>query len=227
MRAFLILAVLGRAWAALAYSNLQDSFHNEFRLQMLHSRQPAERKVVPPFFHSALGGAGPPPITDSGNPGRPYEVNGSTFVSRRLFLSARPGPTSPGAAATADNRPVAQPMFIDAAQRVCDNQHNTCAELANKHGASFSVSQCDQQSSESSPACHSLGFPTDRPEADAPRPFSAPGECKAAAAAASNTAFSVVPESSTPATPATTTSTNSAQPVLVSSNAQYDFYCDL
>ncbi|KAK2075180.1 hypothetical protein P8C59_009327 [Phyllachora maydis] len=170
MRAFLILAVLGRAWAALAYSNLQDSFHNEFRLQMLHSRQPAERKVVPPFFHSALGGAGPPPITDSGNPGRPYEVNGSTF-----------------------------PMFIDAAQRVCDNQHNTCAELANKHGASFSVSQCDQQSS----------------------------ECKAAAAAASNTAFSVVPESSTPATPATTTSTNSAQPVLVSSNAQYDFYCDL
>jgi len=67
-------------------------------------------------FTGALGGAVASPITDSGNPARPFEVQGDTF-----------------------------PDFASASTRSCDNQHNICADLANNGTGSFTVSQCSDQ----------------------------------------------------------------------------------
>lgn len=38
--------------------------------------------------------------------------------------------------------------FKTAANRACDNQHNSCAEMANNKTGKFSVGECDKQSSE-------------------------------------------------------------------------------
>lgn len=50
-----------------------------------------------------------------------------------------------------DNVLRCQTDFKTAANRACDNQHNSCADLANSKKGQFSVGQCDQQSSECSP----------------------------------------------------------------------------
>ncbi|KAJ9155263.1 hypothetical protein NKR23_g1742 [Pleurostoma richardsiae] len=98
-------------------------------------------------FTGALGGATAPAITKSDDSDRPFEVDGDTFTD-----------------------------FATAANRACDNQHNTCAELSNNKTADFPVSDCDQQSD----------------------------ECKSAATSATATAFTS----------------------LVSSNADFDFFCE-
>lgn len=69
-------------------------------------------------FTQALGGAVAPPITDSGNAQRPFEVGGDTFTD-----------------------------FQSAATRSCNNQHNSCADVANSQGSSagFKVGDCDTQ----------------------------------------------------------------------------------
>ncbi|CAO2658807.1 Nn.00g065300.m01.CDS01 [Neocucurbitaria sp. VM-36] len=56
-------------------------------------------------FDSALGGTKASPITNSGNPQRPFAVDGDTFDS-----------------------------FQSAAQRSCDNQFQGCSNAANKNG---------------------------------------------------------------------------------------------
>jgi len=67
-------------------------------------------------FTQALGGAVAPPITDSGQAARPFEVSGSTF-----------------------------PDFPSAGTRSCNNQHNSCADIANNKTAAITVGQCDTQ----------------------------------------------------------------------------------
>jgi len=68
-------------------------------------------------FTQALGGAVAPPITDSGDSSRPFEVYGDTFTD-----------------------------FPSAASRSCSDQHNSCANLANENkSAGFTVGQCDTQ----------------------------------------------------------------------------------
>ncbi|KAI1427314.1 hypothetical protein F5Y12DRAFT_792623 [Xylaria sp. FL1777] len=72
------------------------------------------------IFTEALGGAKAPPITRSDDPQHPYEINGETVSD-----------------------------FNTAIDKTCDFQKNDCGELAN--GAlkgQFSVSDCDDQSSE-------------------------------------------------------------------------------
>lgn len=59
-------------------------------------------------------------VTQSGDSQRPFEVGGDTFTS-----------------------------FTDAAGRSCDNQKNNCATMANNGSATFSVSDCDSQNSNS------------------------------------------------------------------------------
>ena len=63
-------------------------------------------------------GAAAVPITNSGDPKRPFEVNGNTFVN-----------------------------FAAAAQRTCDVQFNACANAANGSGnqGSLTVSACQTQ----------------------------------------------------------------------------------
>ncbi|KAF2809708.1 uncharacterized protein BDZ99DRAFT_463478 [Mytilinidion resinicola] len=71
-------------------------------------------------FNGSLGGAAPA-ISNSGDPKRPFEVDGDTFTD-----------------------------FKSAAQRTCDNQANTCSEAANdaKDKGPFSVNDCNSQRSE-------------------------------------------------------------------------------
>ncbi|MCJ1310749.1 hypothetical protein MMC25_004415 [Agyrium rufum] len=65
-------------------------------------------------FTGSQGGS-PPPITNSGDATRPFEVNGNTFVN-----------------------------FAAAAQRSCDIQQNACSNAANS-GKGGSVSVCQAQ----------------------------------------------------------------------------------
>ncbi|OCK81940.1 hypothetical protein K432DRAFT_325301, partial [Lepidopterella palustris CBS 459.81] len=68
-------------------------------------------------FNGSLGGPAAA-ITNSGDPKRPFEVDGSTFTD-----------------------------FQSAAQRTCDNQANTCSNAANAAGnkGGFTVSDCNTQ----------------------------------------------------------------------------------
>lgn len=66
-------------------------------------------------------GAPAPVVVDSGDPNRPFEVNGNTFVGLSVAL-----------------------------QRSCDIQFNQCANKANA-GANFTVAQCQTQKGRSPP----------------------------------------------------------------------------
>lgn len=75
-------------------------------------------------FTGSLGGAAPP-ITQSGDSSRPFEVGGSTFTD-----------------------------FKSAAQRTCDNQFTACASQANaeQNKGGFTVADCSDQKSTASPS---------------------------------------------------------------------------
>lgn len=81
----------------------------------------AEARVVPRA--AALGnlGGAAPPVTNSGNPDRPFEVNGNTFVNQAAAI-----------------------------QRSCDIQNNACfnAFNANSKGAGFTEADCTAQQRE-------------------------------------------------------------------------------
>ena len=75
-------------------------------------------------FTGSLGSAAPP-ITQSGNSSRPFEVGGSTFTD-----------------------------FKSAAQRTCDSQFNVCANQTNaeQNKGGFTVTDCTNQKSTASPS---------------------------------------------------------------------------
>ena len=82
-------------------------------------------------FTGSLGGAAPP-ITQSGDSSRPFEVGGSTFTD-----------------------------FKSAAQRTCDNQFTACASQANaeQNKGGFTVTDCSNQKSTASPSILAISFP--------------------------------------------------------------------
>ena len=67
-------------------------------------------------FTGALGGIAATPVQDSGNPDRPFQVKGDTFVNIGAAL-----------------------------QRSCDQQFNACANAANGGDATLSVADCNTQ----------------------------------------------------------------------------------
>ncbi|KAF2117840.1 hypothetical protein BDV96DRAFT_611488 [Lophiotrema nucula] len=69
-------------------------------------------------FKDDLGGQQASPITNSGDPKRPFEVDGNSFTD-----------------------------FQTASQRTCDNQANACSQAANAAGnkGDLTVSKCDAQ----------------------------------------------------------------------------------
>lgn len=69
-------------------------------------------------FSGALGGIRAAAVTTTGDALRPYAVCGDTFMD-----------------------------FASAAARSCDDQMNSCAEVANAGGANFSVGDCETQAS--------------------------------------------------------------------------------
>lgn len=102
-------------------SSLEDTLHNELSLDFAFNlpRQVSRGQELQPFFTTNfLGGQSPQPIVFSGNSERPFEVNGDTF-----------------------------PDFPTAANRVCDNQKNACADMANDASKQtrFRVGDCDEQ----------------------------------------------------------------------------------
>ncbi|KAF2742398.1 hypothetical protein M011DRAFT_472240 [Sporormia fimetaria CBS 119925] len=72
-------------------------------------------------FTSSLGGIPAPPITNSGDPERPFEVDGSTFTD-----------------------------FEAAGKRSCDRQFDSCARSANDNDeeGGLEVGECDGQKDE-------------------------------------------------------------------------------
>jgi len=81
-------------------------------------------------FTGSLGGAAPP-ITQSGDSSRPFEVGRSTFTD-----------------------------FKSAAQRTCDNQFNACANQANaeQNKGGFTVTDCNNQKSTASPSILAISY---------------------------------------------------------------------
>lgn len=71
-------------------------------------------------FTGALGGIEATPVEDSGNPDRPFQVKGDTFVNIGAAL-----------------------------QRSCDQQFNACANAANGGDETLSVSACSTQKGKS------------------------------------------------------------------------------
>lgn len=104
--------------------------------------------------------------------------------------------------------------FQSAADRACDNQKNNCADMANSGQGNFEVGDCDKQNGEFSIALkRSLCFGDGGARKlvlwkvvsrDVNR-YSISGQCKATAQTATQTAFQE----------------------LVSSNAEFDFICDV
>ncbi|KAK4165758.1 hypothetical protein QBC43DRAFT_315104 [Cladorrhinum sp. PSN259] len=122
MRPFYLI-VGGFAAAASAMSSpsmmidphLDRLIQREFRTGILAARQLSNLQS----FSGALGGERASDILNSGDPDRPFEVDGDTFRD-----------------------------YDTAANRACDNQKNRCAEIANNSGSArqFSVNDCDRQS---------------------------------------------------------------------------------
>ncbi|KAF2796017.1 hypothetical protein K505DRAFT_301132 [Melanomma pulvis-pyrius CBS 109.77] len=77
---------------------------------------PATKRANLQTFTGALGGIAPTPIENSGNPDRPFQVKGDTFVNIGAAL-----------------------------QRSCDQQFNACANKANGGDKTLSVSACSAQ----------------------------------------------------------------------------------
>ncbi|KAM7220993.1 hypothetical protein V8F06_003555 [Rhypophila decipiens] len=102
--------------AATASSiDFRDSIRHEFKMGLVAPRQGGGRNLQ--TFTGSLG-APPSAITETGDPKRPFGVDGSTFTD-----------------------------FESAANRACDNQKNECAQIANNQGGNgaFSVNECDRQ----------------------------------------------------------------------------------
>ncbi|KAL0466683.1 hypothetical protein QR685DRAFT_547750 [Neurospora intermedia] len=120
----------------------EDTLHAELDFAYNLPREVSTGQELDSFFHTAnfLGGASPQPIVFSGNPSRPFEVNGETFPSvyHATLLYLYRVPTDDVSS---------QPDFATAASRVCDNQKNACADTANDENkkTSFGVSDCDKQ----------------------------------------------------------------------------------
>ncbi|KAK3334869.1 hypothetical protein B0H65DRAFT_335615 [Neurospora tetraspora] len=131
LRAILILTSSTSTVSAFSAASTPDSppsledtlHHNELGFAFNHlPRQVSTGQELQAFFsEKPLGGASSQPIVFSGNPERPFEVEGDTF-----------------------------PDFPTAANRVCDKQKNACAEMANDASEvkSFRVSDCDEQRGE-------------------------------------------------------------------------------
>ncbi|KAF2122873.1 hypothetical protein BDV96DRAFT_9500 [Lophiotrema nucula] len=77
-------------------------------------------------FTGALGGIAATPVEDSGNPDRPFQVKGDTFVN-----------------------------IAAAFQRSCDQQFNACANAANGGDKTLSVSACSDQQTQCNAAAQS------------------------------------------------------------------------
>ncbi|KUI73199.1 hypothetical protein VM1G_08927 [Cytospora mali] len=120
-------------------------------------------------FSGALGGIKADAITATGNADRPYDVSGDTFTD-----------------------------FASAAERSCDNQMNSCAEMANSGGANFSVGDCDDQAS----------------------------ACREAIATESTTAATAATPATSSTVQTTSTATTPVSVSLVSQNAEFDFFCE-
>lgn len=235
------------AWTALALASLNVG-QSEFHMGVILPRQQSRTNLQ--VFSGALGGTGASAITNSGDPERPFEVDGDTFVC--------PPPPPPNLPTYPPkpykNAPPPQDLQVrspgtilwqkrdydTAANRACDNQKNACADIANNKGGNFEVGDCDQQTGESAlspwPACPaqlthlpylsaytSLPCPTSLP---APLDTNAGVDWGASWVRGAALADGYLTEQcKSSASSATVKSFAAAAPVLVSSDDQFDYFC--
>ncbi|KAL2210194.1 hypothetical protein CC79DRAFT_484605 [Sarocladium strictum] len=109
------IVLLAAAALASASLDMADELAGQWRMGL----RPRQASANLQAFRGALAGESAPGITNSGDPERPFEVDGDTFTD-----------------------------FESAVNRACDNQKNACAEQANNGGADIEVSDCDSQSDE-------------------------------------------------------------------------------
>ncbi|KAK3693778.1 hypothetical protein B0T22DRAFT_50898 [Podospora appendiculata] len=140
LAACLVAAVTVMASSA-AGVDFEGSIQHEFRMGLLAPRQASTVNLQ--TFTGSLGGIKASAITNSGDPKRPFGVDGDTF-----------------------------PDFETAATRACDNQKNECAQAANNKTGSFAVGDCDKQQVEckrvaSATPASATAFPAAAPAAPA------------------------------------------------------------
>lgn len=114
-----LLSLILMALPALSYASPQPAIVPDEYLYLMPRNTIFYRQVNDlQTFTGNLGGASASPITNSGDPKRPFSVDGETLTD-----------------------------FKTAGQKSCDNQANKCSQAANAQGnkGAFKVSDCDSQ----------------------------------------------------------------------------------
>ncbi|KAI1854210.1 hypothetical protein JX265_000614 [Neoarthrinium moseri] len=118
-----LTSVVALLVASAAAGDFVEEMQRDFKMALL----PRQLATNLQAFSGKLGGEAAPAITNSGNPERPFEVDGDTFTD-----------------------------FQSAAGRACDNQKNLCANQANSNkGGSLEVGDCDKQNDQCKQAASS------------------------------------------------------------------------
>jgi hypothetical protein len=202
---YLVTATAAVVWwsaaVVVASADLEASLLSEFRMAMLAPRQAGTNLQV---FTGALGGVRASPIVNSGNPERPFEVDGDTFV---CVFPPRANTQLPGAeswqlltfrSSVITRRPrtghaITRRMHVPT-WRTTGLVHSPSANVTSRLVSLRPALGWDGTDMRLwMQAEWHLCVPTER--------------CKSAATAATVTSFS--------------------PPVLVSSNDQFDFFCDV
>ncbi|KAI0113872.1 hypothetical protein F4776DRAFT_334980 [Hypoxylon sp. NC0597] len=133
-RGTVTLSLLAGLLAAVMAGNLVNDIPRDLPLGIFGRQQEVNLQQ---YTKQPLGGQAPAQIvlndgTDSGT--RPFKIQGGTRNDGRTFTD-----------------------FNSAAQQVCDDQKNDCADVANNGDADFKVGDCDQQDND----CKDANKPTD------------------------------------------------------------------
>lgn len=157
------LYLLTAAWSAIAAASFNNTSGQGELVGMgvLLPRQQGRANLQ--TFSGALGGAAASAITNSGDPDRPFAVDGDTFVCRHCALllltttitatatTTHPSPPGRCEVQLLNGSSTSQRDFETAANRACDNQKNVCADIANNGPGNLRVNDCDDQTGESVP----------------------------------------------------------------------------
>ncbi|OTA62801.1 hypothetical protein K449DRAFT_464904 [Hypoxylon sp. EC38] len=134
-RGTVTLSLLAGLLAAVMAGNFSNDIQRDLPLGIFRRQQEANLQQ---FTKQSLGDKAPAQIVlndGSDSDTRPFKIQGGTRNDGRTFTD-----------------------FSSAAQQVCDDQKNDCADVANNGDADFKVNDCDQQDND----CKDANKPTDQ-----------------------------------------------------------------
>ncbi|KAI1092142.1 hypothetical protein F5B19DRAFT_455698 [Rostrohypoxylon terebratum] len=129
------LSLVAALVAGVIAGDLMEELRRDLELGLFARQQPITN--FQQFTSAPLGGQAAAQIVsndDDDAKSRPFKIEGGTRSDGQTFTD-----------------------FNSAASRVCDDQKNDCADLSNKGGTSFKVSDCDTQDNQ----CKQANTPTD------------------------------------------------------------------